>query len=349
MEAGQGGEFTTRTLTSNLLEKSLKFMTSCIFFFNSFIRKKRKEFAKGIGSSGSGSLESRRAQGHGLQTCLHIGISWRVIFNNQRALAAPRPVKSAPRAWDPRVTIPVKLPGGPKCTVKGWEGCPEGGLLDAQGKAGSLQCGWLTWGEAVTWPSVSLTASGSFPHLIMGSGSSLGVKSSLRISSQSPFLETRWAVPLSCLIQFFPLMNKFSVCPVRWKQKGASLKGQCHHSHLDTVTHSGRARQLWVREGSRSRPLSLANHTTPWIVFWRKGIRSTHVTHESCSTCVTHGQVRHVEPRNSLVFLRSILQALDFWLEMALMINVHSVLCPVAYFIFYQGLSKGKIVREGDL
>lgn len=50
-----------------------------------------------------------------------------------------------------------------------------------------------------------------------------------------------------------------------------------------------------------------------------------------------------MEPRNNLVFLRSILQALDFWLEMALMINIRSVLCPVAYFIFIRDLVKEKL------
>ena len=111
--------------------------------------------------------------------------------------------------------------------------------------------------------------------------------------------------------------------------------GHSHPQRKSTAT-------LGARGLSVQASLSAANHTTPWIVFWRKGIRSTHVTHESCSTCVTHGQVRHVEPRSNLVFLRSILQALDFWLEMALMINVHSVLCPVAYIIFIRDLVKEK-------
>lgn len=74
-------------------------MTSDFFFLNLSLEKKRKRILKGSRICGSGSLESRRNQGCGLQTCLHIRISWGVIFDYQGALAAYRPIKSAPQAW----------------------------------------------------------------------------------------------------------------------------------------------------------------------------------------------------------------------------------------------------------
>ena len=127
MEAGQSGEFTTRTLTSNFLEKSLKFMTS-YFFFYSFFRKKKKgkEFSKGIGSSGSGSLESRRAQGHGLQICLHIGISWRVIFWQSERPGCTQTCEVSPAGMGPKGGHSCKAPRWPQAHSEGLGGVPRG-------------------------------------------------------------------------------------------------------------------------------------------------------------------------------------------------------------------------------
>ena len=56
-------------------------MTSDIlFFFNLSLEKKRKRILKGSRICVSGSLENRRNQGCGLQTCLHTTISWGVIL-----------------------------------------------------------------------------------------------------------------------------------------------------------------------------------------------------------------------------------------------------------------------------
>lgn len=135
-----------------------------------------------------------------------LDLSWGVILKTMEPWLHPRPVKSALLAWGPEGSISLEAPRCFQGTVKGGER-QEGGLLAARVTSESLPYGPLTWGDVVIWLLMSLRILAHFPHVIMRSGSSLRAQILSACQLTEP-LETRWALPLSCITHLFLLMNK---------------------------------------------------------------------------------------------------------------------------------------------
>lgn len=104
-------------------------------------------------------------QGSGLETHLHIRVSWGVIVKTPKAWLHPRSVKSAPLVWGPESSISQAAPRLFKLPAKGGV-CWEGGLLAAQ-LPWSL-CSSSTRGDVVIWLPMSLMDSGSFSPCVYG-------------------------------------------------------------------------------------------------------------------------------------------------------------------------------------
>ena len=137
---------------------------------------------------------------------------------------------------------------------------------------------------------------------------------------------------------------------IRWgeNKRGVSLKELSPFVPILTVSHT-------IQHNSSGGALSVCPRSLSQELFLRG--KSYHLLlsflqeTESWDSATEVSQVHPREPKSKLLFVRATCrQALEFWLEVALVVSAHFVLCPIAYFIFIRHLVKetlwGKVSCE---
>lgn len=174
----------------------------------------------------------------------------------------------------------------------------------------------------------------------MGSGRSLWAHVQSACRPTEPPLQSMLSSTFKLFNPALLLRNRLLAYPVKWGQKGVSLKEVSAFIPISQSPivwqHTNSGNKLHVCKTGLGQGLSL------WQVITSPGrFSGENWILGFCDLSVAYGQVHPMEPKSIIVF-EGYVSALEFWLGMALVISIHFVLGPIAYFIFIRHLVKEK-------